>query len=119
MLGGPRYVGLVLGHMGLAMACYGGLKRIPRGRTKSTDHPSRASKSTQNITPQRGGNAVAAALKHECISDALPPTRRNGSPMMLDMGVVGEPAKLMMRALLFGVYIGDPRARPGPHMYVK
>ena len=36
----------------------------------------RSSEGLQNhvrITPYRGGNAVAASLKDECVSDALPP----------------------------------------------
>ena len=31
-----------MGLMGLLMACYGGLKGILTGLTKSTDHPSRS-----------------------------------------------------------------------------
>ena len=38
---GTLQVGLVMGHLGLAMGCYGGLYGIMAGLTKSTDHPSR------------------------------------------------------------------------------
>ena len=38
--GGTEYVGLVLGLLGLVLACYGASGKIPARPTRSTDHPS-------------------------------------------------------------------------------